>query len=111
MSSNSPVVVNGLYNGDPNLSGTLDLGGYSVTPKGLTVDGGIITDGTMTVNSPSAITSNGGTISANLSGTAGLTMSGSATLYLSGNDSGLSGNIAVNSGVLKMGSATALGTG
>jgi fibronectin-binding autotransporter adhesin len=98
--------------GTVTVSGTQNATGLAFGPAGYTVTGGEIalTGGAPTID----VTTNGlSTINSVLSGANGLTIDGGNTsryLVVGGNNSGLSGAIAVTNGILRVGHANALGT-
>ena len=74
--------------------GTLDLEGNTFTQTGASVafNGGLVQNGSLLY--AGTYTATGGTVSANLGGTAGLTKTGNGLLVLSGNNT-LSGNVTI----------------
>jgi len=120
--SNGGVLAYGINNAIStnsavNVAGTLDLGGFTGTFGGtngavtnnITLSGGTIANGTVSLNNDLVVT-NGGTISANITGSAGVTNSGNSgtTLLLSGSNS-YTGVTEQRGTTLKIGNAYALG--
>ncbi len=90
--------------------GVLDLGGAAVgqtTTGQVTIQGGTIQNGTLTDNGPT-IAATAGTVSASLSGSAGITKTGAGTLTLSGSNS-FTGKILVSVGQVTASNANAFG--
>jgi fibronectin-binding autotransporter adhesin len=86
--------------------GTFDLGGVSQSTSGVvSVQGGVIQDGTLNVTG-AAIDGESGSITANVTGSAGLHMSTSAGMLTLGGSNTYTGNTTVNGGVLQLGSST-----
>jgi filamentous hemagglutinin family protein len=111
------VGSSGAFGNAGNISvngGTLALGAYNQTVGSVTVgaSGGSITGtGTLTATSYSFNNTNAATINAKLAGTGvSLTQSGTGTTTLSGVNT-YTGGTTVSAGTLKLGSATAAGTG
>ena len=79
---------------------------------GMILNGGTLSGGTVAFSTPALIyagSSNPSAISSALNDSSGLVKFGSGTLVLSANNSGLSGNIVVDSGALNIQNAGALG--
>ena len=86
---------------------TFDLGGVSQTTSGVvSIQGGTIQDGTLNVTG-AAVDGQSGTITANLTGSAGLNASAIGTLVLGGSDT-YTGNTVVSNGLLQLGSAAGI---
>ncbi len=86
--------------------GTFDLGGVSQSTSGVvSVQGGVIQDGTLNVTG-AAIDGESGSITANVTGSAGLHMSTSAGMLTLGGSNTYTGNTTVNGGVLQLGSSS-----
>ena len=81
------------------VAGTLDLGGTSAGSPTLTLNGGTISNGTITVTN--AISTAGGTIGATLSGAAAWSQ-GSGTTVVTGTNTAYTGAVAINGGVLRL---------
>ena len=98
-------------------AGTVTVSGTVETRYGMRVEAAYtISSGTVslaganaTANTIEVTTGNTATVSAALSGSNGLTKSGAGTLALSGNNSALTGAVAVTGGTLAASSANALG--
>ena len=88
------------------VAGSLNLGSQTITLGKVTLDGGAITRGTLSATN---VRLQGGTVSANLGGTASVTQSSGSTL-LSGSNS-FAGGVAVNGGTLVASNAFALAAG
>ena len=85
----------------------LDLGGVSQSTSGVvSIQGGTIQDGTLNVTG-TAVDGQSGTITANLTGSAGLNASTNGTLVLGGSDT-YTGNTVVSNGLLQLGSAAGI---
>ncbi len=111
-----------------NAGGTLDLNGVALGAEPLTLNGvgtGITTAAALYNSSAAAASASGPvniataaaiggfgdlTLSGALSGAASLTKIGADTLTLSGGNVGFTGALVVSQGIVKLGSATALGT-
>ena len=102
-----------LGNGSGQLTaagGTLDLGGFNVVRSGtVTFSGGTVQNGTLT-NNNTAYDAQSGTVTASLSGSAGLTKTTSGTLNLN-NSNTYSGQTIITAGNLVLNAAGALGSG
>jgi fibronectin-binding autotransporter adhesin len=84
--------------------GTFDLGGVSQSTSGvLSIQGGAIQDGTLN-GTGAAFDGESGTVTANLTGSAGLHMSTSAGMLVLGGTNTYAGNTVVNGGTLQLGS-------
>ena len=101
-----------------NSSGTLSLNGNSVTVSGLTTSATVGTPVVQDVNAASAVLTVNNSVANTFAGTLqdgtgggslGLTKSGGGTLTLSGNNT-FTGGVTIQSGTLRVGSATALGS-
>lgn len=98
-------------------AGTVTVSGTVETRHGIRVEAAYtISSGTValaganaTLNTIEVTTGNTASVSATLSGSNGLTKSGAGTLSLTGDNSALTGAVAVTSGTLAAGSANALG--
>jgi len=88
--------------------GTFDIQGFNQTLNNVHLTGGTIAGSGGTLTGTSAYDMQAGTVSANLSGTAGLTKTTTGTVTLSGVNT-YTGSTAVNAGILKLGSTSALG--
>jgi autotransporter-associated beta strand protein len=86
-------------------SGTVNLGGLSLTNGAVAISGGAITNGTLTGSSFSANNSSAVTIAANLSGSGALTKIGNGTLTLTGTNT-YSGQTTVGAGTLAFSGGT-----
>ena len=88
------------------VTGSLNLGSQTISQGAVTLNGGTITNGTLSAIN---VALQGGTISANLGGSAGVTQLSGTTL-LSGSNS-FAGGVAVNGGTLVASNASALAGG
>jgi autotransporter-associated beta strand protein len=86
--------------------GTLDLGGLSLSVTSGSF-GGTVTNGTLTTTA-GGYTATSGTISASLTGTAGLAKSGATTLLLSGSNA-FTGGLTITGGTVQAGTADSFG--
>jgi fibronectin-binding autotransporter adhesin len=105
--------ANALGDGSGQLTaagGTLNLGGFTVVRSGtVTFSGGTVQNGTLT-NDSTAYDAQSGTVSASLSGSAGLTKTTSGTLNLN-NSNSYSGGTTISAGAITLNAAGALGSG
>lgn len=93
-----------------NTAANLNLSAYSAVSLGALSD--LTFSGSLTVSSTSYLFGGGGgvlTVASNLSGNRGITISNGGTVVLAGNNSHVGTNT-VSSGLLKLGSSTALGS-
>lgn len=93
-----------------NTSSNLNLSAYSAASLGALTD--LTFSGSLTVSSTNYLFGGGGgvlTVASNLSGNRGITISNGGTVVLTGNNSHVGTNT-VSSGLLKLGSSTALGS-
>ncbi len=88
-------------------SGTIGLGGQTVTADSLTLTGGSLTDGTLSSGERTVLS---GTVSANLTGSGGLVKTGPEEVVLRGTNT-FSGGRQVQAGTLAIASAGALPAG
>jgi T5SS/PEP-CTERM-associated repeat protein/autotransporter-associated beta strand protein len=98
----------GQMNSTANLvvsSGILNIQGYNQSLAGVTLTGGSITGSGGTLTSSTAYNIQGGTVSANLGGSAGLIKTGTGTAILSGTNT-YTGNTTVDAGALNLGSGS-----
>lgn len=105
--------ANALGDGSGQLTaagGTLNLGGFTVVRSGtVTFSGGTVQNGTLT-NDNTAYDAQSGTVSASLSGSAGLTKTTSGNLNLN-NSNSYSGGTTISAGGITLNAAGALGSG
>lgn len=101
----SGVVGSGTTSYDAPL--TFNLGGGTVTLATAILNGGTVTNGT--INASAGFTAYSGSVSAQLTGAAGLTKSTAGTLTLSGTNS-YTGGTTIEAGTLRVGDGSATGS-